>query len=734
MSLHTGARATHPCRCGPRPHSWAFTALAITAALAGAGCGDPTGHDEPSVLIMASAGARQFAQPGSSLVEPLRVVVTDAATGRPVKDVQVTWRVVTGAGSLSPATATTDALGVAATGFSIAPGVAVPTVRVEASARGNVGSPAMFEVHLVGRPTIASIAPGTITAGADVTITGQGFLPGPADNSVLFGGIRGIVMSAQPDRLVVTAPQCLQDRTVDVRVQLGQVASAPRAVQTVAPAGNELLLERGEVARFTAAEVECVRFAGEPGALYLAVSQNASDILAPPVTFELIGTIGGGSPATLDLARAAVSAASDWELRLRRRERTFSTGARERADVTSPQARIQPERPPIGDRRQFNVLNEEQETERATAELRAISGRTLMYVDVDVPANGFTDEDLRTFGQLFDAPIYPVGTGVFGQPTDIDSNGAIIILFTPRVNALTERGEDGFIAGYFYGCDLVLATRCAATNRAEIFYSMVPDPDGHFSDRRTRDDVLRTVPGILAHEFQHMIHFGRKGALDVLWLSEGLAHAAEELTGRALLSGDDVPSNPGTAEQFRLPNFTRAHRYLQNTAAIALLDEDSPGTLELRGAAWLFVEYLRGQFGGEDLLRRLTDSPRDGVPNVTAETGESWDRLVSDFAIALWADEAPELFSVPVDARFTFRGFDVRRELGRFQGGFGLRPVSAAFQDFLATGSLATSAHSYLLLNAPGPLPPPFSLSFTGLRGASLPAGARPQLTILRIR
>src|SRR5690606_6916213 len=141
------------------------------------------------------------------------------------------------------------------------------------------------------------------------------------------------------------------------------------------------------------------------------------------------------------------------------------------------------------------------------------------YVDLDAPANGFTPQDLAGFGAIFDDPIYSTVAGLFGPPTDVDGNNRIIILFTPRVNALTERGAEGFVAGYFYGCDLVDANRCRDTNRAEIFYSMVPDPQGQFGDPRSRAVVQRTVPGILAHEFQHMIHFGQKGSLDVLWLS-----------------------------------------------------------------------------------------------------------------------------------------------------------------------------------------------------------------------
>jgi hypothetical protein len=198
-------------------------------------------------------------------------------------------------------------------------------------------------------------------------------------------------------------------------------------------------------------------------------------------------------------------------------------------------------------------------------------------------------------------------SAVFGAPSDIDANGRIIVVLTPAVNALTPRTDDSFIAGYFYGCDLVEAARCAETNRGEIFYSMVPDPNAQFSARRTKDTVLRTVPGVLAHEFQHMINFaGKSQRLDVLWLSEALAHMAEELVGKVFLARGDAV----TATDFRSANFVRARQYLDAPEFISLISEDSPGTLEMRGGAWLLLQYAMGLYGGDALLGRLTKSTR----------------------------------------------------------------------------------------------------------------------------
>src|SRR5437870_5932548 len=43
---------------------------------------------------------------------------------------------------------------------------------------------------------------------------------------------------------------------------------------------------------------------------------------------------------------------------------------------------------------------------------------------------------------------------LFGRPTDLDNDGHVFILYTPRVNALTKRGSTSFFGGFFFGGDL----------------------------------------------------------------------------------------------------------------------------------------------------------------------------------------------------------------------------------------------------------------------------------------
>ncbi len=696
---------------------------------------DVASPDEVRVEVVVAAGDAQFGIPGNVLAEPLQVVVTDPLTGRPEDDVVVDWRIVEGAGaSVTPGSSRTDAEGIATTQFRL--GTQTGVYRVEAHARFMIGSPASFTARAVLAPAIGSIQPAGATAGQTVTINGNNFSPVAEENAVLFGGLKGTVLSADPTRLTVNVPRCVPTRSVDVRVLIGAVASGAVSFQATAASVPPLQLARGEARLFTdPADLSCLRLPTQAGTTFLVIPHNAAQAPGFAMPFELRAIVGGGvitAPEPLVASQGARPFnASDWELALRARERQLQ---RDQPDaLLRPQVAPLQVQPEIGERRNFNVLTADNESVEITAEVKAISARAIMYQDLDAPANGFTTADFDLFGSIFDDPIYPTDVQVFGQPSDVDANGKIMILFTPKVNALTPRDENSFIAGYFYGCDLVAVSRCADSNRAEIFYSMVPDPDGRFSGRRTKTTVLRTVPGILAHEFQHMIHFARKNdSLDELWLSEGLAHAAEDIVGDVFAARGDT----ARAIDFKLPNFSRAHLYLGKIAETGLIVGAAPGTLELRGGGWLFTKYVMGHYGGQALLGRLTTSPRSGVANVTAETGQAWSTLLSQFAVAVWADGAPELQGATLAPRLTFPDFDVRRLLGQFQGGFALRPRTFGHTDFLVTGSLPSASQDYLFIDAPtGSAPSPLSITLTGIRGGSFTGlNAAGQLTLFRVR
>jgi hypothetical protein len=700
------------------------------AILSAAACSkDTAGPSTSPVRLAAVQGVEQFVEVGGEARRALAVQATNPTTGRTVADVIVSWRLVEGGGSasVSPTASETDEVGVATTAARA--GSAAGTYRFEATAALLVGPAPTFTVHAITPPVITSLSSTTVAGGQTVEIEGTGFNGSAEQHRVLFGGLRGTIIGVSPTRVTVRAPACLLTRSTDVRVLLGDVASNAVAIETIAGAVTPVAVAPGK--RITIddpADLSCVAVEGVPAnARFLLILQNAARSASIAMRYELTAIATGGAPAPFAFARRASSndVASSFEIGLRQAERLLGPAivAAAAADRT---ASADPER---GDQRDFNVLTADNTTRRISATVQHISQRAIIYVDQDTPSGGLTDADMTYFGALFDDPIHATDTNAFGQPSDIDANGRIIILFTPTVNRLTKDGASGFIAGYFYGCDLVPASRCSATNQGEIFYSMVPDPNGEFGDARSREVVRSTVPAVLAHEFQHMINFARKGdRLDVLWLSEGLAHAAEDLVGQALEDRGDIVA----AADFRRPNYTRARFYLSGAGTTPLLAEESPGTLEQRGGAWLLVKYITGHFGGTSLLGRLTSGSETGVANIEQGTGQSWTNIYAGFATALWVDGATGIGGA-VEPTSQFAGFALRDAIVSTGGAWPLVPPTIDFQDFQLSNTLPAGSQNYLLLDVPSATAM-LRFGFTGTLGSTFESTTRPQLTLFRVR
>jgi hypothetical protein len=136
----------------------------LVAALAISACG---GGDniQPGVptTIAEQQGTDQTGLVSSALVDSLRVLVADNK-GNPAPGVTVDWSVVSGGGSISPASSITDQDGLAAAQFILGPSEGQQ--QAQAAASGLSGSPVLFS--------------------ATATSTGGG--PGPVSLSVVAGG------------------------------------------------------------------------------------------------------------------------------------------------------------------------------------------------------------------------------------------------------------------------------------------------------------------------------------------------------------------------------------------------------------------------------------------------------------------------------------------------------------------------------------------------------------------
>ena len=423
---------------------------------------------------------------------------------------------------------------------------------------------------------------------------------------------------------------------------------------------------------------DCVWVPGN--ASYLVVPQFAATGTRSLVRYTL-GNGGSLTPPPRVESGNSVSLAVQLDNVLRQIEHQLAPGARReaselRALALSTQAVRGPSLQTVGSTRTFRVLssipaNDQQQPTftTVTATLRFVGQNIYIYVDNQAPSgqNGFSDETLTRLGTWFDQDLYPLDVSTFGTPSDIDANGHVIVLMTPVVNGLTPRSNcDVVIAGFFFGLDLTTGTN---SNRAEVFYSLVPDPQAQFSCARTVAAVQASAPPTFVHEFQHMISFNqhvlvRSGSDEDAWLNEGLSHIAEEVAARFYDNKHWPPPTPerlftDTANIFVSNDLSNSYEYLQATPTTSVTIFESTGTLEERGAAWLFLRWLADQ-KDSTIFGRLVQTNLTSIANVENAAGESFPALFGDWSIALWTDSIVGHPRASVPARNRFKGLNPR--------------------------------------------------------------------------
>lgn len=708
-----------------------FAALVATLVLSA--CGDGTGPDDGGFTVTAQTTETQFGARGSTLAEPLQAIVVDPVSKIPQNNTAVSWRVVSGSATLVSSVTMTDAGGVASAFVKLGDDLA--TSIVEAFVPKLSGSPARFTVRAIDAPVMTAIVPASARAGDTITITGQNFSSIVQENVVLFGGFRGTIVSASATQMRAIVPLCVPSRTVTVQALLGAVGSNTLPLDVTSTTSAALQLERGQSRIFANAnELACFRLPGGiPNLSVLLMPQNVSEVVGSFAAFELAGLTGMGTVASIvEKPRVAPTPDLSWEMKIRNKERELlkGPGVAMHPQYSASSMANCPQPPAVGARCDFTVINKNDTFERVTAEIKAITTRAIVYQDIKTSTqNGLTTADFNKLGTVFDDPIYTTDVALFGQPSDFDNNNKVFILLTPVVNALTPKNSGGgFIAGFFYGCDLLSRATCNGSNEAEIFYALTTDPTAEHSDIRTSATVMNNLPAVLAHEFQHMINFAQRNKTqDALWLAEGMAHHAEDAVADVFEQRGDLAS----AHQFRGQNTIRANRYLRATSSVSLLTENDASSLELRGAAWLFVKYLAAQYGIE-ILSKLTRSQLSSVSNVTAQTGKAWPVLMAEWGIALWADDAEDLAGVTLPKELTYPGVNLRQRFGA-GANYPLRPTVYSFEDFIERETVPASSQAYVIVKAGPAAQPQLNLTLGGQRGGSFAANAAPQMSILRI-
>lgn len=245
---------------------------------------------------------------------------------------------------------------------------------------------------------------------------------------------------------------------------------------------------------------------------------------------------------------------------------------------------------------------------------------------------------LETLGTRFDEHIAPLSHALFGPPTDAsgadrDGNGLVLFFFSHRVPELV----DGLV-GFFQPDDMRDPETIAPSNGRDLLYLAPP----------SADISVDSIAGTIAHEYEHLQNFASKvvrngSSPESVWLDEGLATLAEDLTGH----GSDAQEN--------LAAYLACHSNTSLTgASVCTGDEVSADTAQRRGMVFLFLRYLFEQAGGADFgtapgivedrggvarIRGLVDSGDTGI-DLFSDGEDAFHRRLGEFLGAVAASNA----------------------------------------------------------------------------------------------
>jgi hypothetical protein len=239
--------------------------------------------------------------------------------------------------------------------------------------------------------------------------------------------------------------------------------------------------------------------------------------------------------------------------------------------------------PKVGDEQSFWALNTDtNENFQVQATLRYITNHAYFWIENGVDYNA---RDLRLLGDTFEKKIYPTDREFFGSEWSPGVDGDV------HLYVLYASGLGSHIAGYFSSIDSYPPQIHEFSNGHEMFDINADGPG--------LDDEY--TAGVLAHEFQHMIHWYRDRNEET-WMNEGFSDLAMFLNGYAIGGHDfiyaenpDIQLNYWPAEpEDPVPHY---------------------------GAAFLFMNYFLDRFG-EQATKALVADPENGLTSIDKTLSE----------------------------------------------------------------------------------------------------------------
>jgi len=257
----------------------------------------------------------------------------------------------------------------------------------------------------------------------------------------------------------------------------------------------------------------------------------------------------------------------------------------------------------VGDRIPFWVANVDS-NEHFQIEAELLYKNDVVYVWAE-RGHDLDPDAMAASADRFAQQIYPQVRAFFGSEPNPGIDG------DPRLHVLHARRLGRGIAGYFSGADAFSSLANPFSNQKEMF-SISLDWLLHLRDYELYETVL-------AHEFQHMVHW-HNDRNEETWVNEGLSELAQEVAG--------YPPDLGFAGVYARNPDTQLNTWN--------IDPDDNG--RHYGGAYLFMAYFLQRFG-EDLMRAVVSQPENGTRGFDAALQEaglslSFEDVFADWVIA----------------------------------------------------------------------------------------------------
>ena len=266
----------------------------------------------------------------------------------------------------------------------------------------------------------------------------------------------------------------------------------------------------------------------------------------------------------------------------------------------------------VGDEIEFWVSNVD-DNRQFKVQATLIYKTDVVYVWVQSGEDFDKDRIIQSV-DVFSEKSYPTERAFFGSEWNpgVDND--------PRLHILHANDMGGSIAGYYSSADEFSSLANEFSNQKEMFYISL-----EWLNDSQDYDYYETV---LAHEFQHMVHWNNDRNEET-WVNEGMSELAQEVAG--------YPPDTGFASVFASVPDTQLNTWSDNPA----------GNGEHYGGSYLYMAYLLQRFG-EDVTKAVVAHPANGIAGVTdalAETGHTvtFEDVFADWLVANYANDPEAL-------------------------------------------------------------------------------------------